>query len=86
MSRLVKVSESEAQQEGVARTRALKAGLALAKQICKGGLIGVQQAVNAWEKAEEGMLGPYKVVTESDDRNEALRAFSEKRKPGYKGR
>jgi methylglutaconyl-CoA hydratase len=88
-NRLIEVSESEAQKAGVARTKALEASLELARQICEGGPIGVQQAlvaVNDWERGEEGMLGPYKVVTESDDRMEALRAFGEKRKANYKGR
>lgn len=88
-NRLVELSDSEAKQEGVARTKALEASLALARQICEGGPIGVQQALvalNDWERGEEGMLGPYKVVTESEDRNEALSAFGEKRKPEYKGR
>jgi methylglutaconyl-CoA hydratase len=88
-NRLVDVSDSEAQQEGAARTKALEAAIGLARQICEGGPVGVQQAlvaVNAWDRGEEGMLGPYKIVTETEDRNEALRAFGEKRKPAYQGR
>lgn len=88
-NRLVELSESEAQEEGAARSKALEVSMALARQICEGGPIGVQQAlvaVNDWEKGEEGMLGPYKVVTATEDRNEALRAFGDRRKPVYQGR
>jgi methylglutaconyl-CoA hydratase len=88
-NRLVSISDEEANMEAVARTNVLEEAIDLAKQICEGGPIGVQQAlvaVNAWEKGEEGMLAPYKIVTETEDRNEALKAFGEKRKPAYQGR
>lgn len=88
-NRLVEISDDEENMGAVARTNVLEEAIDLAKQICEGGPIGVQQAlvaVNAWQQGEEGMLGPYKIVTETEDRNEALRAFGEKRKPVYQGR
>ncbi|OCK78634.1 ClpP/crotonase [Lepidopterella palustris CBS 459.81] len=87
--RLVEIQPEEAQQAGVARTRVLEEAVKLAREICEGGPIAIRAALGAvegyplGEKAENPM---YDVVVKTEDRNEALVAFREKRKPVFKGR
>jgi methylglutaconyl-CoA hydratase len=81
---------SEAEEKEVpmrARRAVLAESVRLATEICEGGPIAVRaglQAVNwAREEVENAM---YQRVVKSEDRDEALLAFKEKRKPVFKGR
>ncbi len=71
----------------VARQQALTEALKLATQICDGGPLGVRAALKAIDAGnEEGENAQYETVIDTDDRNEALLAFKEKRKPAFIGR
>ena len=86
--RLVEVKQEEAKQAGVARTKVLEEAVRLAREICEGGPIAIKAALKAvegcalGEKAENVM---YDIVVRTKDRDEALVAFREKRKPVFKG-
>ena len=84
--RLVEIQEGDA---GVARERVLEESIRLAKEICEGGPIAIRQAlraVNGWERGQKAENEAYDVVVKTKDRDEALLAFREKRKPVFKGR
>ncbi|KAI0389299.1 ClpP/crotonase [Xylariaceae sp. FL0594] len=70
-----------------ARRAVLSESVRLATEICEGGPVAVRaglQAVNwAREEMENAM---YQRVVRTEDRDEALLAFKEKRKPVFKGR
>lgn len=73
----------------IARERVLESATELAKGICEGGPIAIRlalKAVNDWEKGEESENSAYDGVVATRDRNEALRAFREKRRPVFEGR
>lgn len=82
--------EAQKDEQGIA-TRARRLALAeavrLASEICEGGPIavraGLQAATWAREEVENAM---YERVVNTEDRNEALDAFREKRKPVFKGK
>ncbi|KAI8249309.1 Methylglutaconyl-CoA hydratase [Colletotrichum sp. SAR 10_77] len=94
--RLVEITQDEAEKAGegdkdkgallVARRAVLSEAVRLAGEICEGGPIAIRaglQAVNwAREEVENKM---YERVVATEDRNEALKAFQEKRKPVFKG-
>ncbi|KAF5521371.1 Methylglutaconyl-CoA hydratase [Colletotrichum aenigma] len=94
--RLVEITHDEAEKAGegdkdkgalmVARRAVLSEAVRLAGEICEGGPIAIRaglQAVNwAREEVENKM---YERVVATEDRNEALKAFQEKRKPVFKG-
>ncbi|KAL0939764.1 mitochondrial methylglutaconyl-hydratase [Colletotrichum truncatum] len=95
--RLVEITHEEAEKLGegdkdkgvllAARKAVLSESVRLAGEICEGGPIAIRaglQAVNwAREEVENKM---YERVVATEDRNEALKAFQEKRKPVFKGR
>jgi methylglutaconyl-CoA hydratase len=82
--RLVEIQEGESP-----KTRVLEESLKLATDICEGGPVAIRQAlraVNGWERGQKAENEAYDVVVTTRDRDEALAAFREKRKPIFKGR
>jgi methylglutaconyl-CoA hydratase len=70
-----------------AREMVLQEAVRLAGDICEGGPIAVRSALHAVNYAREEVENKmYDRVVTTDDRNEALVAFREKRKPVFKGR
>ncbi|KAH6983176.1 ClpP/crotonase-like domain-containing protein [Ilyonectria sp. MPI-CAGE-AT-0026] len=70
-----------------ARKAALSEAVRLAQEICEGGPIGVRAALQAVSWAQEEVENKmYERVVNTDDRDEALKAFQEKRKPVFTGR
>ncbi|PQK11650.1 hypothetical protein BB8028_0003g02740 [Beauveria bassiana] len=70
-----------------ARKSALSEAVRLAQEICEGGPIAIRAALQAvaWARPDkENEM--YERVVATEDRNEALKAFKEKRKPVFKGR
>lgn len=65
----------------------LTAAVRLAGEICEGGPVAVRSALRAvgWAR-EEVENEMYERVVGTEDRNEALKAFREKRRPEFKGR
>ncbi|KAF2813662.1 mitochondrial methylglutaconyl-CoA hydratase-like protein, partial [Mytilinidion resinicola] len=86
--RLVEVQAEEAGEAGVARKRVLEEAVKLAREICEGGPIAINAALRAVEGCAGGEAAEnemYEVVVKTKDRDEALVAFREKRKPMFKG-
>ncbi|KAG6021304.1 hypothetical protein E4U41_002529, partial [Claviceps citrina] len=72
---------------GKARRMALAEAVRLAREICEGGPVAIRaglQAVASGMHAMEREM--YERVVATEDRDEALRAFGEKRKPVFRGR
>lgn len=84
------VGERQDGKEGVLKRAAeevLKEAVRLAGNICEGGPVAIRAAVEAvgWAR-EEVENRCYERVVGTEDRDEALRAFREKRRPEFKGR
>lgn len=86
-NRLVEVLPEEAQKEGAAKDKVLRESIHLALDICEGGPVAIKQVLRAVENPSEAAENEaYDGVVNTEDRLEALRAFSEKRKPAFRGR
>ncbi|KAH7393938.1 ClpP/crotonase-like domain-containing protein [Phaeosphaeria sp. MPI-PUGE-AT-0046c] len=86
--RLVEVTAEEATQPGAARKKVLDEAIKLARDICEGAPIAVKAALAAVEGCalgEKAENAAYELVVKTKDRNEALAAFREKRKPVFRG-
>lgn len=87
--RLVEVQPDEVQIEGRARGKVLEEAVRLARELCEGAPLATRaalRAVSGWRDGEEVENAAYDEVLATEDRNEALRAFREKRKPVFWGR
>ncbi|POS82745.1 hypothetical protein EPUL_006339, partial [Erysiphe pulchra] len=89
--RLVEILPKENESNIQLRTRALQevqeAAINLAFEICEGGPLAISCALKAVNSVDEEIENQmYEKVVVSDDRNEALLAFKEKRKPNFTGR
>ncbi|KAK7754300.1 hypothetical protein SLS62_003593 [Diatrype stigma] len=85
-----KGAETDGAEGGIlarARRAALSEAVRMAGEICEGGPVAVRAALQAvsWAR-EEVENAMYERVVNTEDRNEALQAFKEKRKPVFKGR
>jgi methylglutaconyl-CoA hydratase len=86
--RLVEIPAAEAQKPSVGRSITLTAAISLARTICEGGPIAIKAALAAVESCalgEKAENAAYELVVGTKDRDEALAAFKEKRKPVFKG-
>lgn len=71
----------------VARRAVLSEAVGLAGQMCEGGPVAIRAALRAvGQPSEEMENAMYQRVVGTEDRDEALKAFAEKRKPVYQGR
>lgn len=87
--RLAEVEPEDVEKEGRAREMVLEEAVRVAREICEGGPVAIRAAMRAIEGCAEGEAAEnkaYEMVVGTEDRNEALRAFREKRKPTFKGR
>ncbi|KAK4540886.1 hypothetical protein LTR36_008828 [Oleoguttula mirabilis] len=87
--RLVQVNEDQMNAPGVARGLVLEQAIEMAHVICEGGPVAIRAAMQAmtnWREGEKSENAAYDIVIPTRDRNEALRAFGEKRKPVFEGR
>lgn len=79
--------EHKAELMAKAKDAVLSVAVRLAGEICSGGPVAVRAALKAVGYAQEEMENQmYDRVVATEDRNEALAAFREKRTPVFKGR
>ncbi|KAG6125629.1 hypothetical protein E4U12_007166 [Claviceps purpurea] len=84
-------SYCDERQEGArlegARKLALAEAVRLAQEICEGGPVAIRAGLQAvgWGRLDKE-AEMYERVVATEDRDEALKAFREKRKPVFKGR
>lgn len=72
--------------EAMVRMMVLEASVDLAREICEGGPLATMSAVQAMRNpSEEAESMAYEKLLRSKDRDEALRAFAEKRAPVFTG-
>ncbi|KAI8939474.1 hypothetical protein NX059_003247 [Plenodomus lindquistii] len=86
--RLIEVTQEEIGQDGAPRKKVLSEAIKLARDICEGGPVAVKAALAAVEGCalgERAENAAYDIVVKTKDRDEALAAFREKRKPVFKG-
>lgn len=70
-----------------ARQGVLNEAVRLAMEVCEGGPIAVRAALQAVQRPHESVENAmYERVVRTGDRDEALKAFAEKRKPVFTGR
>lgn len=88
------VKDADGREEGKkemkerARERTLQAAVQLAMDICEGApgaVVAANRAVEGWRDGGESEGREYEGVVRMEDRDEALRAFGEKRKPVFRG-
>ncbi|KAF3765284.1 ClpP/crotonase [Cryphonectria parasitica EP155] len=89
-NRLVPAADREAGsslESETQRLESLDAGIALANQVAAGGPAAVRAALGVLHGAHDALENAaYEVVLSTQDRNEALQAFLEKRGPVFQGR
>lgn len=84
--RLVKIEPGEGEMKR-GMEGALKEAIDMAAEICQGGPVAVRAALEAVAYANDEVENKqYARVFVTDDRNEALKAFAEKRKPKFTGK
>lgn len=83
--RLVEVGGEEGMKAGWARERVLEGAVGVARGICEGGPGAVRAVLRACGRGEEVENAEYEGVVGMGDRDEALRAFGEKRRPVFRG-
>ena len=77
--------EVEKKLLGKAKVDTLDAAAKLAGEICEGGPLALRGVIRACGQGAKAEGEEYETVLQSQDRDEALVAFREKRKPVYKG-
>ena len=87
--RLVEILPEDQAKEGRARAMVLEEAVRLAREICDGAPLAItaaKKAVEGWQQFGPAETEAYETVVKTRDRDEALLAFSEKRRPVFKGR